>query len=700
MRWLLPLSLLALVIGMSGCGTGAERAANVTLKQEDMVIGSDVHLPLVLDGDRLGVSLLDGNAPSEILGPGSYGSVQYDSQGRLIYVQKGGAAPGFYRVEDGQAERVISMPLQDPWLQAKWSPDGSRGAWIEEQGATKVLRIAEPGGQPRTVGPEGIDGFLWPPDGKSLLAYNSETGTTYLISAETSDTMEAGVAVPKTWSAGGDFLVLDPSSPPGPGHVILVKQAGADRRDLGEVGLVYEGPGATFAFSSDGNRLAWDRASTADLPAAGLLVASVDGSNTIAAVCIEGCALGSQPSHPAWSPDGSQLAWSQDGHIVVAETGIWQGQIIADGTSPRWSPDGSEIAYFRTENQNIGLYVRASDGSGDEVKVVDLQDDREIDDQMAWSPDASRLVVPLQVEEKKQVYSFEPETGEVQALPVPTSDFPSALSPDGSEIVFAEAGDWLLVNLDGTQHTFDRASAGAICSDWARDGMGTLCVGSEGLKTLNTETGEVKTLLEGNFQDALWSPDGTRAAFIEDQQLGVLDLATGQVKMIAPGLIAMDMPNFYGVGYLAWSPDSERIAFGDWHSENPTTSGSADLYVVDADGANLQRLTDSPGAKLNYAFSPDGKYVAYVHSRADGDHIEIVDPDTGVEQPGQAPSFKEPFWTSAEGVLVDNYLGIGVLGVDGSFQLLVAGTGGCQQNLIGWANGKMVFAESCSHMGL
>ena len=44
---------------------------------------SDERLPLVIDGDRLGVSLLDGNPPVAVSGPGSVDGVAYDAQGRL-----------------------------------------------------------------------------------------------------------------------------------------------------------------------------------------------------------------------------------------------------------------------------------------------------------------------------------------------------------------------------------------------------------------------------------------------------------------------------------------------------------------------------------------------------------------------------------------------------------------------------------------
>ena len=701
--------LLSVVLGaglaalaVTGCGgSGEQRTAPA---QEDrLVIGPNVGLPLVIDGDRLGISSLDGNSPAEIAGPGDYRGVRYDAQGRFLYVQQAGRDPGFYRVENGLPHLAIPLPLRDPWLPAEWSPDGSRGAWIEQNGATTRLRVAEPGGEPRTLGPEGLGGFLWSADGQALLAWTTgDDLTTYIIDVTGSSApAPAGIPVPVDWSLSGDFLFLEgPFGGPVPGKVVLVRQGGGGRRVLGKVGVPPEGPGPIFAFSPDGNWLAWDRAAGEAGRSFGLIVAATDGSGTVAPQCNQTCTGEWGGADPAWSPDGTHLAWSQDGHILIAETGVWAGRVVADGEMPRWSPDGSKIAYSRTEDDHSAMYLRASDGSGDEVKVVDLEDTRYISDQIAWSPDGSQLVVPLQVSEKSRVLSFEPETGELRQLPIPALDATTALAPDGSAILFALPEGWLLISMDGAQRRIDRSSAGAMCTDWPRGGMGALCVGSEGLKTLDIATGEVEQLLAGDIQDAMWSPDGTRAAFIRDQRLGVLDLAKGKAKTIAPDLKAIYAPNYYGTGYIAWSPDGKRIAFGDWRLEEPITQGGADVYVVDADGHNLHRLTDSPRAKHDFAFSPDGKYVAYLHSLDDGDHLKVVDAQTGAEQPVDMVTWGPTNWLGTDAILGNGYQGIAAARLDGSVQLLVAATRGCRLSFIGWANGRLFFSETCTHQGL
>jgi Tol biopolymer transport system component len=698
-------AILAVFVGACHGEQGPPAPSGTTGEQLEggLVIGQDVALPLVLDGDRLGISSLDGSPPAQLAAPGGYFGVRYDAAGRLVYLQWSGQEPGFYRFEDGSARLVIPLPEFERRFQAEWSPDGTMGAWIERQGGTTRLRVAQPYGAPRTIGPEGLVGFLWSPDGRSLVAWTSGSHpTTYVLDAAgAAPAAEASLTgSPVGWSSTGDVLVWEQLDGTQARRVVLVKTGGTDRRILGEVTLPYEGSAPSASFSPDGRWLAFDTA-TANGFSQGLLVGATDGSTVFRPHCIS-CAAASQGWGPVWSTDGARLAWSQDGHILVADTGVWEGRAIADGGMPMWSPDGSTIAYVRTEGDHTSVYARRLAG-GPEVKVVDLQDARLLPDQAAWSPDGRRLVVPLQAPESSRALSFDLETGQLQELPLPALD-PSVavLAPDGSAVQYLlySVPDLLLASLDGTERVIDRGPGGGVFTDWSADGQKVLVVGSQGLKSVDLATGEIDWLMKGNVQDAVWSPDGKRVAFIKDQRPGVLDVAKGEAKIIAPDLTAMYLPNQYSSGYLAWSPDGKRIAFGDWRAEEPVTQGRSDVYVVNADGSGLRRLTDSPRAKYRFAFSRDGKHLAYIHVLDDGDHLKVLQIDTGRELSMDLESWHEPRWVGADTLLVNNGRGILAVRLDGSVQVLVAATGGCRRDLIGWANEKLLFASSCTHRGL
>lgn len=96
---------------------------------------------------------------------------------------------------------------------------------------------------------------------------------------------------------------------------------------------------------------------------------------------------------PSLSPDGKRLVFSTGdwGTLAIVDiaTGEWSYVDGALGTSPAWSPDGSRIAYVATGNDGARLHTVAPDGSdnhrvGDEASSYDVGID--------WSPDGKWII--------------------------------------------------------------------------------------------------------------------------------------------------------------------------------------------------------------------------------------------------------------------------------------------------------------------
>src|SRR5688572_10455281 len=63
-----------------------------------------------------------------------------------------------------------------------------------------------------------------------------------------------------------------------------------------------------------------------------------------------------------------------------------------------------------------------------------------------------------------------------------------------------------------------------------------------------------------------------------------------------------------------WSPDGKRLVF-----QSTRDGASCDqIYVMDADGANVKRISNGQGATTCGFFLPDGKHVLYASTHAGG----------------------------------------------------------------------------------
>jgi WD40 repeat protein len=188
-------------------------------------------------------------------------------------------------------------------------------------------------------------------------------------------------------------------------------------------------------------------------------------------------------------------------------------------------------------------------------------------------------------------------------------------SHDGKRLAFdAALGEphgprsCFVVNVDGT----GLAELGKGGSpDWSPDDKQIALASDSGEIFVQNLDGKGRTQIAKGGSPR-FSPDGGRLAVSDRRTLRVVDLVNGEeVRVFDPPLDAI----FNG---FAWSPDGKRLAV----AARLEAGGRRSLLVVDAEGSNARlepRLTNSMGGYVS--FSADGKQIVL----ADGWKIKLVD---------------------------------------------------------------------------
>jgi Tol biopolymer transport system component len=220
-----------------------------------------------------------------------------------------------------------------------------------------------------------------------------------------------------------------------------------------------------------------------------------------------------------------------------------------------------------------------------------------------------------------------------------------ALSPDAAKLAYIAPKDGLdqlvvmdlgeLVPQTITDGDFGQAGDPA----WSPDGSEIAVMRGDfrdkrDLVLLRPSGGVPRVLVEGSDDQPeyggapAWAPDGKSIVFSADRRLGQgvllwkVDTSTGTVTPLTRGRAGA---THFRDRYPGYSPDGRSVVFAsNRHVASADDANDEEIYLTDAVGKRIVRLSDGKGYSTDPAVSADGKRIYFTSNRGAQSKFEVA----------------------------------------------------------------------------
>jgi len=284
--------------------------------------------------------------------------------------------------------------------------------------------------------------------------------------------------------------------------------------------------------------------------------------------------------HPAWSPDGTRIAFDAQGEgmqIDIMDVDGSNLQTLTEGPGwnylPAWSPDGASIAFVSNRDGNDEIYVMNADGSGQKRLTADADEDLS----PSWSPNGTRIAFQSNRDGRNRIY---------------------VMNPDGSGVIRLTDSE----GFDPAWSAYDAWIAFASTKD-----------GNPEIYVMNVDSSKEIRLTHDTSHDwnPIWSPDRSKIAFESDRD--------GDVGIYVMNSDGTDLHQLLDTGAQACCQAWQPMAAGEM-SATPSDGPSASEPVATDDPPKAAEPTpfvpdptiEDGSARLDVTW-PDGSAATLVY---------------------------------------------------------------------------------------